>query len=88
METSNGTTIRLEINPNQKDPLSVEQVIGFLQKLNPKSELLILHVEEGSLLAAPLTEIFVSNNSETPEFISIYARDLINKKYYDDREQC
>ena len=84
METTHGSTMRLEINPNQRDPLTVEQVIGFLQKLNPKSELLILHVEESSLLSAPLTEILVPNNSETPEFISLYARDVINKKYYDE----
>jgi hypothetical protein len=71
--------MKLLINQDQRKPLTVRQVIQFLVTLDMDEEVLILHPED-TLIAAPLTEILVSEGRTTPEFISLYARDEMNKK--------
>jgi hypothetical protein len=72
-------SMKLLINQDQRKPLTVKQVIEFLQKLDPEKEILILHPED-TLTVAPLTEILVPEGRTTPEFISLFARDEMNKK--------
>ncbi len=71
--------MKLLMNQDQRKPLTVRQVVEFLQYLDPEEEILIIHSEE-NLIAAALTEILVPEGRTTPEFISLYARDEMNKK--------
>jgi hypothetical protein len=73
-------SMKLLINQDYRKPLTVGQVIEFLQKLDPEEDILIHHNERIMGVAAPLTEILVPEGRTTPEFISLYARDQMNKK--------
>ena len=73
------SSMKLSINQDQRKPLTIRQVIQFLVTLDMDEEILILHTEDG-LTAAPLTEILVPKGRTTPEFISLFARDKMNKK--------
>jgi hypothetical protein len=70
--------MKLLIHQDQRKPLTVRQVIQFLVTLDMDEEISILHPGD-TLIAAPLTEILVPKGRTTPEFISVYARDQINK---------
>ena len=72
-------SMKLLINQDQRKPLTVRQVVEFLQYLDPEEEILIFHTGT-STTAAPLTEVLVSEGETTPTFISLYARDEMNKK--------
>lgn len=71
--------MKLLINQDQRKPLTVRQVVEFLQYLDPEEEISIFHTGTPSI-AAPLTEVLVSEGETTPTFISLYARDEMNKK--------
>lgn len=71
--------MKLVINQDQRKPLTVRQVIQFLVTLDMDEEILILHSED-RLTVAPLTEILVPEGRATPEFISLFARDQMDKK--------
>lgn len=71
--------MKLSINQDQRKPLTVRKVIQFLVTLDMDEEILILHPGDTSI-AAPLTEILVPEGRTTPEFISLFARDEMNKK--------
>ena len=71
--------MKLLINQDQRKPLTIRQVVEFLQYLDPEEEILILHTGD-TLISAPLTEILVPEGRTTPEFISLFARDEMNKK--------
>jgi hypothetical protein len=70
---------KLVINQDQRKPLTVRQVVQFLVTLDMDEEILILHPGDTSI-AAPLAEILIPKGRTTPEFISLYARDEMNKK--------
>lgn len=74
------SSMKLLINQDSRKPLTVRQVAEFLQYLDPEEEIMVLHSEDG-LIAAPLTEVLVPEGRTTPEFISLYARDEINKNH-------
>jgi len=71
--------MKLLINQDQRKPLTVRQVVEFLQYLDPEEEISIFHTGTPNI-AAPLTEVLVSEGETTPTFISLYARDEMNKK--------
>ena len=71
--------MKLSINQDQRKPLTIRQVVQFLVTLDMDEEILILHPGDTSI-AAPLTEILLPEGRTTPEFISLYARDKMNKK--------
>lgn len=73
------SSMKLLLNQDERKPLTARQVIQFLVTLDMDEEILILHTEDG-LTAAPLTEILVPEGRTTPEFISLFARDEMNKK--------
>ena len=66
------------MNPNGRKPLTVRQVVEFLQQqLNQEGEISIFHTGTPSILA-PLTEVLISDDKTSPTFISLYARDEMN----------
>jgi hypothetical protein len=71
--------MKLLINQDYRKPLTVRQVVKFLQELDPEEDVLIHHNETVMGVAAPLTEILVPEGRTTPEFISLYARDRISR---------
>ncbi len=71
--------MKLLIHQDQRKPLTVRQVIQFLVTLDMDEEISILHPGD-TLIAAPLTEILVPEGRATPEFISLFARDQMDKK--------
>ena len=73
------SNMKLLLNQDERKPLTVRKVIQFLTTLDMDEEILIIHPGD-TLLAAPLTEILVPEGRTTPEFISLYARDEMNKK--------
>jgi len=73
------SSMKLLLNQDERKPLTVRQVIQFLVTLDMDEEILILHPGDTSI-AAPLTEILVPEGRKTPEFISLFARDEMNKK--------
>jgi len=73
------SSMKLSINQDQRKPLTIRQVIQFLVTLDMDEEILIIHPGDTSI-AAPLTEILVPEGRKTPEFISLFARDEMNKK--------
>ena len=76
--------MKLLINQDYRKPLTVRQVIEFLQQLDPEEDILIHHNERIMGVAAPLTEILVPEGRTTPEFISLYARDHMSRKQGED----
>jgi hypothetical protein len=71
--------MKLLLNQDERKPLTIRQVIQFLTTFDMDEEILIIHPGDTSI-AAPLTEILVPEGRTTPEFISLFARDEINKK--------
>jgi hypothetical protein len=72
--------MKLLINKDQRMPLTIRQIIGFLKELDPDETVYVLH-EEGELIAAPLTEILVAEGQTKPEFISMLTRDKMIQKH-------
>jgi hypothetical protein len=71
--------MKIQINQDQRKPLTIRQVVQFLVTLDMDEEVLILHTGTPSI-AAPLTEVLVSEGETSPTFISLYTRDEMNKK--------
>ena len=72
--------MKLLINQDPRKPLTVRQVVEFLQHLDPEEEILIFNIEKNMNIEAPLTEILVPDDSTAPTFISLYVRDKMFKE--------